>query len=681
MAEVLLLCMRDDEEAAAILADLFYRAGFQTAGGAARPDELEACAVALICWSGASQRSTQMREAADRAAQSGKAMIARLDGHPLPPSLWRLPAFDLSQWSFAPEDPVLDGLYVAVERTVTRARDAATRMGRVAPPAVEPPAAPRGQTVSGSDLEAEAAFWKRIQTSNDAADFLAYLDQFGPKGAFAELALLRIERLGGAAPAKAQPAAARAQPKAEPAAPAGPAWTGWSVQPGAVRPPRFNEPAAETIDDRLDRRQPDRRPLDPPPPRRPEPPRAEPSRYDAPRQDLGRQDLGRQDLGRQDLGRQDLGRQDVGRRDGGRHDQDHHDAYAPDSRTPQRPAPPRLDPVAPDARRAEPRRSDPRYLPPPPAEETPPPYRASASRRPRYEDDDYRRAEPPVESGSARGARAEGGGGRGLFLVLLAVAALAGGGYAMRGLVPKGGDAPVEARAGDGDDVSLASTAQETARAPDAVTSDPGLTPPPRGDSVSLDSIGVTETAPSSTIAPALREGRRAPAPQRFASSTLPRGAQSDPSPDPNAAYVPPPAASLPPAEQPVTVQPAPMPPAATPMTTSPPQGPAMAASADAPVREAAKVRWSARPTADRLEQLYPSRARSANVNGAATLRCTILPTGKSACSVVSETPSGYGFGQAALRAAESLRAAPTLDDGSNSTGAIADIVIRFKVQ
>jgi hypothetical protein len=38
MAEVLLLCMRDDEEAAAILADLFYRAGFQTAGGAARPD-------------------------------------------------------------------------------------------------------------------------------------------------------------------------------------------------------------------------------------------------------------------------------------------------------------------------------------------------------------------------------------------------------------------------------------------------------------------------------------------------------------------------------------------------------------------------------------------------------------------------------------------------------------------
>lgn len=672
MAEVLLLCMRDDEEAAAILADLFYRAGFQTAGGAARPDELDACAVALICWSGASQRSTQMREAADRAAQSGKAMIARLDGHPLPPSLWRLPAFDLSQWSFAPEDPVLDGLYVAVERTVTRARDAATRMGRVATPAVEPPAAPRGQTVSGSDLEAEASFWKRIQSSNDAADFLAYLDQFGPKGAFAELALLRIERLGGAAP-KAQPAAARAQPKAEPAAPAGPAWTGWSVQPGAVRPPRFNEPAAETIDDRLDRRQPDRRPLDPPPPRRPEPPR-----HETPRQDLGRHDPGRRDVGRHDPGRHDPGPEP-----------ERHDPYArdfspePPRATPQRPAPPRLDPVAPDARRAEPRRSDPRYLPPPPAEDLPPSYRAPvASRRPRYDDEDYRRAEPAEPSG--RAARAEsGGGGRGLFLVLLAVAALAGGGYAMRGLVPKGGDAPpVEASSGARDDVSLASTAQEALRPAEPVVSDPGLTPPPRGDAVTLDSIGVTETAPSSAIAPALRDGRRAQPPQRFASTSGSRAPVRDPAPDPNAAYVPPPAASLPPAEQPVTVQPAPVPPAATPMTTAPAvQGPAVAANADAPVREPAKVRWSARPTADRLEQLYPSRARSNDVSGSATLRCTILPTGRAACSVVSETPAGYGFGQAALRAADSLRAAPTLDDGSNSTGAIADVSIRFKVQ
>ncbi|MBU6373554.1 MAG: energy transducer TonB [Alphaproteobacteria bacterium] len=678
--------MRDDEEAAAILADLFYRAGFQTAGGAARPDELDACAVALICWSGASQRSTQMREAADRAAQSGKAMIARLDGHPLPPSLWRLPAFDLSQWSFAPEDPVLDGLYVAVERTVTRARDAATRMGRVAAPAVEPPAAPRGQTVSGSDLEAEASFWKRIQTSNDPADFLAYLDQFGPKGAFAELALLRIERLGGAAP-KAQPAAARAQPKAEPAAPAGPAWTGWSVQPGAVRPPRFNEPAAETIDDRLDRRQPDRRPLDPPPPRRPEPPRQDTMR------DLGR-DLGR-DAGR-DMGRHDQARHDQARHDQDRRDQDRRDAYARDlpPDTPQRPAPPRLDPVAPDARRGEPRRSDPRYLPPPPAEDLPPSYRApSASRRPRYDDDDYRRGEPPPEPTGGRAARAEsGGGGRGLLLVLLAVAALAGGGYAMRGLVPKGGEAPAsEARAGEGapgDDVSLASTGQEILRgsAP-PIASDPGLTPPPRGEGVSLDSIGVTETAPSSTISPALRDGRRgaeargSAAPQRYASSAGVRPQPRDPGPDPNAAYVPPPAATLPPAEQPVIVQPAPMPPAATPMTTSPPQGPSAAASADAPVREPAKVRWAARPTAERLEQLYPSRARSGEVSGAATLRCTILPTGKAACSVVSETPSGYGFGQAALRASESFRAAATLDDGSNSTGAIADVVIRFKVQ
>lgn len=632
MAEVLLLCMRDDEEAAAILADLFYRAGFQTAGGAARPDELDQCAVALVCWSGASQRSTQMREAADRAAQSGKAMIARLDGHPLPPSLWRLPAFDISQWSFAPEDPVLDGLYVAVERAVTRSRDAISRLGRISQVA-EPPAAPRGQTVSDVDLEAEAAFWRRIQASADPADFLTYLDRFGPKGAFAELALMRIERLGGAAQPAAAPApAARAPAKAEPQpAPTAPAWTGWSVQPGSVRPPRYTDSGQDSIDDRLDRRQLEPRRGPDPGMRRPEPPR--PETY----------------------------ARDFAPEPHPRHDQ-------------PRPTPPRLDPVAPDARRAEPRRSDPRYLPPPAPDDAPIQYRPPAVRRPHYDDED-RRGAPPVAQASGRADRTEGG-GRGFVVVLVAVAALAGAGFAMRGMIPASGGKDVA----DRPETALASTAQEVVRGAEIpiAAAESGLTPPPRGEAVSLDSI-VTETAPTSSITPASRD-RRQPAsapPVRYANA-IPRNAAATTGVDLNAAYAPPPSATLPPAEPPASVAPAPMPVVAAPAQS---QTASSGASADAPVRPAARVRWTSKPTSNRLEQLYPARARQAEVDGQATLRCTVLPDARAACSVLYEAPLGYGFGTAALRAADSLRAASSLDDGSNATGAISDVIIRFKVQ
>jgi protein TonB len=670
--------MRDDEEAAGILADVFYRAGFMTAGGSARQDELDECAVALVCWSGASQRSTQMREAADRAAQSGKAMTARLDGHPLPPSLWRLPAFDLSQWSFAPEDPVLDGLYAGVERAVTRARDATARLGRI-PSALDQSPAPRGQTVNESDLEAEAGFWRRIQTSNDPADFLSYLDRFGPKGAFAELALLRIERLGGAKP---QAAPSRAQPKPEPATPAAPAWTGWSVQPGTVRPPRFLDNAPDAIDVRLDRRQPDaRRPSDPAP-RRPEQPRAEPPRAEHQRPDYYARDYDPEPPRRSeppawrepqtpDPRPPDARRPDLGRFDQGRSEPDDHTP-------PSRPAPPCLDPVQPDARRAEPRR----YLTPAAGDE---PYRALPPRRPSY-DQDEAHTDPLPPTVQNHSSERRQGGSRGIMAIFVAIVIIAGAGYALRGGLPSSGvseetsssasDSALASTTRSGSDSAVLNERSTEGAAPSAVVESPdsALTPPPRGDSFTLDSIGVTE-APASS-----RGGARARllASAGARAAAQPRQERWSPvpiAPDPNAAYVPPPLASLPAAEPPAIVQPAPVG-AVTPVppTTSP-------AVADAPVRAAAKVRWQTRPSASRLDQVYPSRARQGDVEGVVALRCTILPDLRTACSVLSETPSGYGFGAAALRAAESMRASPALDDGSSATGAVADVAIRFTVQ
>ena len=63
-------------------------------------------------------------------------------------------------------------------------------------------------------------------------------------------------------------------------------------------------------------------------------------------------------------------------------------------------------------------------------------------------------------------------------------------------------------------------------------------------------------------------------------------------------------------------------------------------------------AKWSKFPN---LDDYYPERASEDEVEGSATIECQILSTdGKVKCSVVSETPKGYGFGAAAVRAIES---------------------------
>lgn len=60
-------------------------------------------------------------------------------------------------------------------------------------------------------------------------------------------------------------------------------------------------------------------------------------------------------------------------------------------------------------------------------------------------------------------------------------------------------------------------------------------------------------------------------------------------------------------------------------------------------------VSWSRRPVVD-----FPARALERDIKaGSASVQCTTAANGSlSACSIISETPAGAGFGQAALRAA-----------------------------
>ncbi len=63
------------------------------------------------------------------------------------------------------------------------------------------------------------------------------------------------------------------------------------------------------------------------------------------------------------------------------------------------------------------------------------------------------------------------------------------------------------------------------------------------------------------------------------------------------------------------------------------------------------KARWTRFPDANALGQYYPSRAADNEVEGAATVKCTVLDkAGRVHCTALSESPGNYGFGPATVR-------------------------------
>lgn len=77
---------------------------------------------------------------------------------------------------------------------------------------------------------------------------------------------------------------------------------------------------------------------------------------------------------------------------------------------------------------------------------------------------------------------------------------------------------------------------------------------------------------------------------------------------------------------------------------------------------EITNPQWLRRPT--NLAAYYPPRAVSREVEGEVMLDCRVLTTGHLSCSILSETPENYGFGQAALRIARDHRMSPAMRDG-----------------
>lgn len=75
-------------------------------------------------------------------------------------------------------------------------------------------------------------------------------------------------------------------------------------------------------------------------------------------------------------------------------------------------------------------------------------------------------------------------------------------------------------------------------------------------------------------------------------------------------------------------------------------------------------------PTMDELRRLHPPAAFRQRIGGRATLSCRIrLDTRLEGCRVVDETPSGLGFGSAALAASAYFRFQPPTRDGAPVDG------------
>ena len=88
--------------------------------------------------------------------------------------------------------------------------------------------------------------------------------------------------------------------------------------------------------------------------------------------------------------------------------------------------------------------------------------------------------------------------------------------------------------------------------------------------------------------------------------------------------------------------------------TTTGPETPYVGPIAPVGPVEVTRPRWLEQPR--NLTRYYPLRAIDRDIEGDVVLNCLVRVTGLLDCEVVSESPEGWGFSQAALRIAGAYR-------------------------
>lgn len=75
-------------------------------------------------------------------------------------------------------------------------------------------------------------------------------------------------------------------------------------------------------------------------------------------------------------------------------------------------------------------------------------------------------------------------------------------------------------------------------------------------------------------------------------------------------------------------------------------------------------------PTTSELNQYYPAGAKAASIAGTAKVTCNVSEAGDLVdCKVLSESPVGYGFGEAGLSMTKLFKLSPELRDGKPVAG------------
>lgn len=134
------------------------------------------------------------------------------------------------------------------------------------------------------------------------------------------------------------------------------------------------------------------------------------------------------------------------------------------------------------------------------------------------------------------------------------------------------------------------------------------------------------------------------------------------PPPPPPQQRVPPPSLTAPPTPtpDPVAVDPPPSPPEPLVIT---------------------RPRWLESPSARDYERYYPRRALDRGQMGRVILQCIVQTDGRLTCTVASEDPTGWGFGDAAMRISESFRMVPQMENGEPTAGGRVRVPFTFALQ
>jgi periplasmic protein TonB len=133
------------------------------------------------------------------------------------------------------------------------------------------------------------------------------------------------------------------------------------------------------------------------------------------------------------------------------------------------------------------------------------------------------------------------------------------------------------------------------------------------------------------------------------------------PPPPPPEQRVPPPDLSAPPTPTPI------------PVAVDPPPSPPTPAVLTGMV-------WLQRPSSQDFSRYYPPRALEREQEGRVMLDCLVDGSGRISCTVISEDPDGWGFGEAALRISRNFRAAAQTSDGRATSGGRTRVPITFRL-